>query len=110
MPVTFTDMCADDLVPMRAVYQRTKVAPEDVAKTRAEALQAETEKLVKVKGVIGEENLPSNVVLAGIGLQETLLVHRTVDHRTRLEAANAISEEMGLKPSKKLDVNVSASV
>jgi hypothetical protein len=38
MPVTFTDMCADDLVPMRAVYQRTKVTPEDVAKARAEAL------------------------------------------------------------------------
>jgi len=55
MPVTFTDMCVDDLVPMRAVYQRTKVTPEDVAKARAEALQAETEKLVKVKGVIGKD-------------------------------------------------------
>ena len=82
MPVTFTDICVDELAPMRAVYQRTKVTPEYVAKARAEALQAETERLVKVKGVIGEENLPCNVVLAGIGLQETLLVHRTVDHRT----------------------------
>jgi len=51
MPVTFTEMCADDLVPMRAVYQRTKATPEDVAKARAEALQEDRHELFG-KGLI----------------------------------------------------------
>jgi hypothetical protein len=109
MPVTLTEMCTDDLIPMRAAYKRVGISADHVARARAEALSAETEKLVKVKGIIGEDKLPENIELAGIGLQETVLVHRTVDHLTHLEAANAISEEMGLKPSKKLDVNLSAS-
>jgi hypothetical protein len=78
MPVTLTEICTDDLIPMRGPYERIRVTADDI-------------------------------LLAGIGLQETVLVHRTVDHQTRLEAANAMSEEMGLKPSKKLDVNLTAS-
>jgi hypothetical protein len=109
MSVTLTEMNADELVSMRAVYHNAGVTAEHVARARAEALSAETEKLVKVKGIIGEDNLLENVQLAGIGLQETVLMRKTVDHRTRLEAAKVISEEMGLKTSKKLDVNLSAS-
>jgi hypothetical protein len=109
MPVTLTEMTAYELVPMRAVYHRAGVKAEHVARARAEALSAETEKLVKVKGIIGEDRLPDNIQLAGIGLQEMVLVHKSVDHWTRLEAPNGISEEIGLKPSKKLDVNVSGS-
>jgi hypothetical protein len=109
MSVTLTEMNADELVPMRAVYYNAGITAEQVARARAEALSAETEKPVKVKGVMGEDMLPDNVRLAGIGLQEMVLVHKSVDHWTRLEAPNAISGEMNLKPSKKLDVNVSAS-
>jgi hypothetical protein len=109
MPVTLNEMCADELMSMRSVYERISITPDHVARARAEALSAETEKLVKVKGIIGEDNLLENVQLAGIGLQESVLMRKTVDHRTRLGAAKVISEEMGLKTSKKLDVNLSAS-
>jgi hypothetical protein len=49
MPVTLTEMNADELVPMRAVYYNAGITAEQVARARAEALSAETEKPVKVK-------------------------------------------------------------
>lgn len=55
MPVTLTEMNADEQVPMRAVYHRISITADQVARARAEALSAETEKLVKVKGLIGED-------------------------------------------------------
>lgn len=114
MSVDLSDMNSGDLIPMRQVYERNGITPDLVAKTRKEALAAETERTLKVSGLVlanpsGETTLPENLVKVAESSEETLFIHRTVDHRTRLTAAEAVVEEMGLKPSKKVDVNMEAS-
>lgn len=109
MTVTLSDMNHDDLIPMRQVYERNGVTADVVAKTRKEALEAETERTFKVSGAVSNDDLPFNVVMIGSSPDETVFLHRTVDHKTRLQAAEAVAEEMGLKPSKKVDVNMAAS-
>jgi len=108
MPITLSDM-NDDLIPMRSVYERNGVTSDMVAKVRKEALNAEIERPIKLDSlIVGVEGLHDSLTLACVGESETILFHRTVDHRTRLAAAEAVVEEMGLKPSKKVDVTMSA--
>jgi hypothetical protein len=101
MPVTYEQLTKEpDAMPMREVYARAGVTADDVARVRKEALEAKTEKLLKVKGGISPALLPHNVSIISLGYEETILLHTTVDHRTRLEAAEAVAQEMGLKPEK----------
>ena len=109
MTVTLLDMNNDELIPMRSVYQRNGVTVDLVAKARKEALEAETERTLKIAGAVSNDELPFNLTIIGKTGEETLLLHRTVDHKTRLAAAEAVAEELGLKPSKKVDVNMAAS-
>lgn len=116
------DMNTDELVPMRSVYERNGITADVVAKVRKEALEAKIERPLKVSGVSmsplevtytfpdpNADQPPDNLVRALSTSEETVYLHRTVDHRTRLQAAEAVVEEMGLKPSKKIDVNMAAS-
>lgn len=115
-------MNTDELVPMRSVYERNGITADVVAKVRKDALEAKIERPLKVSGVSlsspdtaglfpdpTEAQSPDNLVKALSTSDETVYLHRTVDHRTRLQAAEAVVEEMGLKPSKKIDVNMAAS-
>jgi hypothetical protein len=100
----------DDYIPMRSVYLRNGITADCVAKVRKDALEAETERTVKLSGVVlDDSSLPPNLTKAIESSMELVLIHRTVDHRTRLAAAEAVVQEMGLKPSAKLDVNMQAS-
>lgn len=111
MPVSFEEQDQTEVVPMSAVYKRQGIGPDEVAKARKEALSAMTEKTVSVKGGLPEENkkLPKNLKLVASGPDTAVLLHTTVDHATRLRAAEAVSDELSLKPAKTLELKHGAT-